>query len=287
MVVCAYGYEPIATSSLLAFILCEPLHSDVRKHLAWLAVVGTAGDLGTSFKWEHPFPDLSDAAGKTRGKHISDAVALLNAPRRAALSDPTPAWRALLASSTAADISQRKVSDAAKLQNCRSDVSAEIQRCSRAPPKFSSDGRVALIRIDSPCQVHPVIASRWANTLKGKSLEIVMVANTSYLPGRVNFAMRIAKAGGGTQASPTPIDIIAFLREAVTGVPGLADEVGEDFARGHAQATGGSVAAEVFDKVLQAVGFDGTDGSSNRKKKEEKTVNPKGTLEAFGFKKLS
>lgn len=87
-------------------------------------------------------------------------------------------------------------------------------------------------------------------------------------------------------SSPMPIDIIAFLRDAVQRVPGLADEVGEDFARGHAQATGGSVAAEVFPKVLQALQFD--EGSlSGRKTNEGQVVNPKGTLEAFGFKKMS
>ncbi|KAJ3057469.1 hypothetical protein HK097_006397 [Rhizophlyctis rosea] len=205
--------------------------------------------------------------------------------RRTATSDATIAWRALLASTKPADISQGKVKEAADLARCKSEVAAEIQRCARAPPRFSKDGRVALIRIDSPAQVHPVIASRWANSLKGKTLEIVMVANTSYLPNRVNFAMRIAKSGGGTIASTEPMDIIAFLRQAVTKVPGLADEVGADFARGHAQATGGSVALEVFDKVLLAVGFE--EGGAPSKKKEEKTVNPKGTLEAFGFKKLA
>lgn len=51
----------------------------MRQKLAWLAVVGTAGDLGTNLKWEDPFPDLSDVVGKVRGKHISEAVALLNA----------------------------------------------------------------------------------------------------------------------------------------------------------------------------------------------------------------
>ena len=36
-------------------------------------------------------------------------------------------------------------------------------------------GRLALIRLSSPCQVHPVIATRWSGSLKGKTLLAVMV----------------------------------------------------------------------------------------------------------------
>ncbi len=36
-------------------------------------------------------------------------------------------------------------------------------------------GRLALIRLSSPCQVHPVIATRWSGSLKGKNLLSVMV----------------------------------------------------------------------------------------------------------------
>ena len=50
------------------------------------------------------------------------------------------------------------------------------------------------------------------------------------------------------------------------------------FVRGHAQAKGGSVAVEVFDQILRAMGFE--DGGAPNKK-GEMASNPKGTLEAF------
>ncbi len=43
--VSAHGIEPIATSALLAYELCRPLHASVASQLDWLALVGTVGDL--------------------------------------------------------------------------------------------------------------------------------------------------------------------------------------------------------------------------------------------------
>jgi hypothetical protein len=47
-VVSAAGFEPVATSSLLAYLLCRPLHPEVRHTTEWLAVTGTVGDLGAT-----------------------------------------------------------------------------------------------------------------------------------------------------------------------------------------------------------------------------------------------
>ena len=46
---------------------------------------------------------------------------------------------------------------------------------------FFQDGRVALLTIHSPYQVHPSVATRWSGTLKGaKQLLVVMCANTGF-----------------------------------------------------------------------------------------------------------
>ncbi len=37
---------------------------------------------------------------------------------------------------------------------------------------------------------------------------------------------------------------------------GLSEILGDNFARGHAQASGGSVSAEAFKRLLKALGFD-------------------------------
>ena len=83
-------------------------------------------------------------------------------------------------------------------------------------------GDVALIRLDTPCQVHPLIAQQWRGRLKDK---IVIAANRGYRPGWVHFAAR----------SATGRDLIAFLAEHR---PAGADT---RYGNGHAQATGGAL----------------------------------------------
>jgi len=82
-----------------------------------------------------------------------------------------------------------------------------------------SAGTVALITINSGAQIHPLIATRWCSSLKGKNLRYVMVANHGYLPDRVNFAARIAK----NRANPdVPVDLIASFKAAAETDPGDA-----------------------------------------------------------------
>lgn len=78
-VLTACHHEPVATSALLSYILCSPLHKKVASRLDWLACMGTIGDLGTSFKWERPFPDMKECFKKHTKKTMNDAVSLLNA----------------------------------------------------------------------------------------------------------------------------------------------------------------------------------------------------------------
>lgn len=44
-----------------------------------------------------------------------------------------------------------------------------------AAPKFSADGKVAVITVDSAFQIHPVIATRWAGNLGKKSKKLIMI----------------------------------------------------------------------------------------------------------------
>lgn len=85
-VVSAYGHEPVATTSLLAYVLCHELHDSLEDKVAWLGVLGTFGDLGSSVKWDPPFPDMGSAIKQHGGKtKFSQAVSLLNA-RESSLS---------------------------------------------------------------------------------------------------------------------------------------------------------------------------------------------------------
>ena len=105
---------------------------------------------------------------------------------------------------------------------------------------------------DIECTRHPLIATRWANHLSSKTLEIVMCANSGFLPDKVNFSCRIARVA--RQRDP-PVDIIAYLKAAADAHPSgtLRERMGEDFARGHVQASGGIVGVKEFEDLMEGL----------------------------------
>lgn len=108
-------------------------------------------------------------------KALNDVVSLINAPRRTAARDVRSAWDALY---DTAD--PRSILKNPRLLSAREEVGAEVERCTHAAPKFSPDGKIAVFRIKSEAQVHPIIATRWAGHLTSKNLEMVIVANEGY-----------------------------------------------------------------------------------------------------------
>ena len=262
--VTACNSPPVATASLLTYHICTPLHPSVPDLTAWLAVVGTHGDLGTTIKWQPPFPDMTQTF-KTHTKGTLNAVvSLLNAPRRTPTYDVRSAWNALTSPCAPASILTEP-----RLLAAKQEVAAEVVRWSRTAPAFSADGKVAVFRIQSGAQVHPLIATRWAGSLKSNSLEFVMCANEGYAEGKVNFSCRVAKCAKGREVE---VDIIRSLKGYASlapvvggGVDGadeenvdeetvpstsLLERVGEDFARGHVQASGGIVGKAEFEELM-------------------------------------
>lgn len=85
LLVNASRHEPVATSSLLAWVICKPLLAEIvgepeaDDQLKYLAIIGTCGDLSTSVKWDPPWPDLSPELKRWGKSKIGEAVALLNA----------------------------------------------------------------------------------------------------------------------------------------------------------------------------------------------------------------
>jgi single-stranded DNA-specific DHH superfamily exonuclease len=84
-VICsACNHLPVATTSLLTFVVIEPFlkdaDPDTKAECEWLAVLGVKGDLG-DWKWDPPFPGtLHDKVNKAYTKKaLSEAVSLLNA----------------------------------------------------------------------------------------------------------------------------------------------------------------------------------------------------------------
>ena len=157
--------------------------------------------------------------------------------------------------------------DNPRLLNARAEINNEVEIRTHTPPKFSKDGKIAVLRIDSGAQVHGVIATRWvswstgfyfenlgtdpsqAGYLNSKALEIIMVANSGYRPGFVNFSCRIAR---GARSRDPPVNIIESLKAAAdldeTG--NLVQRMGESFARGHKEASGGIIPNAEFEELM-------------------------------------
>lgn len=252
--VTACNSPPVATSSLLTYEICKPLHPGVVERCAWLCVTGTHGDLGNTLKWEPPFPDMKATFKQYTKKTLNEVVSYVNAPRRTATYDVSSAWDALVSAEQPSEVLKHP-----RLLAARQEVNAEVERCTHAAPKFSADGKVAVFRISSEAQVHPVIATRWAGHLQSKALEIVLVANEGYLPGKINFSCRIARCA---RSRDVPVSIIESLKSYAMTAPetekdvnssetSLLERLGDNFARGHAQASGGIVDVAEFEELMR------------------------------------
>lgn len=249
---------PIATSSLLSYLTCSTLHPDLPQATAWYCLLGLFGDLGPSevnfaasrdrTEWPVAAKEMAflGETSKTVGKKaLNSAVGALNAPRRTAEYNVQDAWDVLFRAKTPDEIARSGV-----LQDARDKVNREVERCTHTAPKFSKDGRVALLRIDSGYQVHPVIATRWSGTLKGaKKLLCIMVENYGHQPDPeyTSFSCRIPSSMRKLPEGERP-NLIALLKEfgELTG-DGFLERVGEDFARGHKEATGGIIKKADFE----------------------------------------
>ena len=96
----------------------------------------------------------------------------------------------------------------------------------------------ALVPLDSPCQIHPLIAQQWRGRLADR---VVIAANRGYLPGIVAFSARTARRDL----------VLPELLRAVDIGP-----VGPEFGRGHDQASGGQLPTAQFNRLVDALGFD-------------------------------
>jgi hypothetical protein len=277
----AHDCPPVATSALLTYHICLPLHPDLKDKISWLAALGTHGDLGTTLKWQPPFPDMTETFKQHPKKSVNDAVGLVNAPRRTSAYNVEDAWSAVIsASSPAAILTNEKLKDASL------EVRQEIERCTHTPPKFSADATIAVLTISSAAQVHPVIATRWAGHLQSSKLEIIMCANEGYLPGLVNFSCRVAK-GARARSGKEKVDIIKRLEGIVANDKDLRERLGENFARGHKEASGGIVKKAEWEELKKLMGVgEGTKKKNEGTGKNAKTPSQKNTLTNYFTKKL-
>lgn len=231
-VISGYSWNPVPASAWLAYELLQCVTD--MEDLAWIAAIGTIGDLGDRAPW----PRLAAIRERFTSKWIKEATVLINAARRSAAHDVETPLRLLMHSTHPRQISQDAI-DGPQLQRYREEVNAELRAARRHAPVFSATGPYALIRLHSPSQVHPLIAQQWRGRLPKYA---VIAANSGYLPHTIAFSMRTARQD-------------LNLPQILQGLH-LGDFSGR-FGYGHDQASGGQLPPDVFEQLLALLGFAG------------------------------
>jgi len=128
-----------------------------------------------------------------------------------------------------------------------------------------------------------MLAEIRAGHLKSAKLEAVGVANTGYIPGKVNFSVRLARRNPLSKNT----NLIALLQEYASKTDSLKSKLlTEDeevhFARGHREASGGSLEPELWEEFCR----DGLEMlerpvAGDAKKRKAEHHKPKNTLDRF------
>lgn len=228
LAISGHGWTPEPTSSLLAFWCAEGIGP--ADDLLWLAALGLVGDMAE----DRGFSELAEAQARFGKTALREAATLVNAPRRTAAADPSPALALLMRCGSPKELLKGGHPETAALHAARAEVAAELEAAKRAAPMIRGD--VALIRFASPAQVHPLVAQAWRGRLRDK---IVIAANAGYREGWVHFAAR----------SATGANLVEFL--ARHRPPGA----GPEYGNGHAQATGGALRPGDWKAFTASLGF--------------------------------
>ncbi len=241
-VVSGYGLEPTPTSGLLAYWCAGPAPGEDGSEppddpeLDWLAAISLLSDLGD----KAPFSLFARAKKKYKATVLREATTLLNAPRRAASGDATPALRLLRRCREPREIISGDHPETAELRAAREEVAAAYAEAKKAPPRFGTVGEgkeVAMVRIHTPCQVHPLVAQIWRTRLPK---HFVFGVNTGFRPGWVHFSGRCGRDR----------NLITFLR---AHRPEGADPL--HYGNGHDQAAGGALPITVWNEWARGLGF--------------------------------
>jgi len=82
-----------------------------------------------------------------------------------------------------------------RLAEARQEINEEVERRTHTPPKFSKDGKIAVLKIESKAQVHPVIATRWVGCYSR-----YLYHSVQHTPKKQNNTYRLGNPG-----KPSPI----------------------------------------------------------------------------------
>jgi single-stranded-DNA-specific exonuclease len=228
MVITGFRTEPCPTSGLIAFWCASAIAH--MPDLEWIAAISLLSDSGELA----PSAELTSAKSSHGLSSLREATTLLNAARRSSSGHAQPALDLLLRATSPREISRGSSPEATFLRETKQEVNRAFAEAKRAAPKFS--GSIAILRIHTPCQVHPLIAQIWRTRLPKY---VVFCANSGYRDGFVHFSGRCGKE----------TDLIALLRDHAPADPG------DNYGRGHRQAAGGSLPISVWNTWTAALGF--------------------------------
>ena len=231
-VVSGYGWDPVPSSAELAYELLHDL-TDVSD-LEWVAAVGVMSDYGDAAPW----PRLAEVKKRHTAKWLREAVSLVNAARRASLFDVETPLALLMRADGPRALAEDEAGGAGRLRLYRAEVKQAMDEARKRAPVFSKTHPLALLVVDSPCQVHPLIAQQWSGRLPKYA---ALAANVGYLPGLVAFSTRTTRRD---------LSLPALFRSVDLG------EHNEAFGHGHDQASGGHLPPDAFERLLAALGFD-------------------------------
>ena len=226
-----YHRDPVPTSAGLVWELVQ--HQVPEKK--WLAALGTYGDLGS----KAPFSYLQEIKSEHTAKALGEVVSLVNSARRISRPRTELALKLLRRHDDPKRLVQARDPELVELEQLRLRVREETDRAKQQAPIFSED--VALVQVESDCQVHPIIAQIWRTRLPKY---YVLVANLGYEKERVHFSGR---SRGKKQ-------ILQKLRSLGC----WAEDSG--FGQGHDHAAGGVVGLELWRQILRELGFESIEG---------------------------
>ena len=237
-VISGYGREPTPSTSVLAHWCAAGLGN--VDDLDWLAAVGLIGDYGD----KADFPLIAAAKKRYGAGKLRETVSLVNAPRRSSSGDAAPALDLLMKAESPRDALDGGHPETEACQAARDEVKAAVAEGRKQPPRFGSryGADVAIVRADSPCQIHPLIAQSWTGRLRRKDRPgvIVFAANAGFHPGQVSFSGR---ASGD-------VDIIELLARHR---PDGADPT--RYGNGHRKASGGTLPVDAWNAFASDLGF--------------------------------
>ena len=232
----------IPTTGLMAYRCAQALVPHHHEDLLWLAAISLLSDLGD----KAPFVELAQAKKVYGAGSLRDLTSLLNAPRRSASGDASAAL-ALLELGTSpkqilTSVEPRILELRERLLADKAEVAQALAAARKLPPRFSTAVREELgadlcaIRMETPCQVHPLVAQQWRARFP-KS--VIFGVNSGFRPGWVHFSGR----------APRGVNLIHFL---TAHRPDGADH---SYGNGHDQAAGGALPVAIWNRFAQELGF--------------------------------